>query len=129
MYTKTVVVGARSLLGAGAIAWTLLAGNAVAKESVIIAVHVSTRGLDLSQPADARTFYTRLEHAAWVVCTHGNRFDLVPTDDPKACYETALGGAIRSAGVPSLTQIYVAKHSLQEAVARGVQVPAQIAAK
>src|SRR5438309_3540527 len=93
MYTKTVVASARSLLGAGAIACTLFAGNVVAKDhSVIIAVHVSTQGLDLSQPADAQTLYTRLEHAAWVACTHDNRVDLVPTDDPKGCYEKALGG-------------------------------------
>lgn len=130
MHTKTVVMSARSLLGAAAVACMLFTGNVAAKDhQVTIALHVSTHGLDLSQPADAQTFYTRLEHAAWVACTHGNRVDLVPSDDPKGCYEKALGGAIRSASVPMLTQIYLNNHTLQEAVARGILVPAQIAAK
>jgi UrcA family protein len=130
MYPKTVVMNTRSLVGAAAVACALFAGNVAAKDhQVTIAIHVSTQGLDLSQPADARTFYTRLEHAAWVACTRGNRVDLVPSDDPKGCYEKALGGAIRSASVPMLTQIYLANHTLQEAVARGIPVPAQIAAK
>ena len=38
-------------------------------------------------------------------------------------------GAIRSAGVPRLTQIYLTNHSLQKAVVRGILVLVQIAAK
>lgn len=128
MHAKTVVMSARSLLGAATVACTLFAGTVVAKDhNVTIALHVSTQGLDLSQPADAQRFYTRLEHAAWVVCTHGWRVDLVPLDDPKGCHEKALGDAIRSAKVPMLTQIYLANHTLQEAAARAISVP--VAAK
>jgi UrcA family protein len=128
MYPKTVVTSA--VLGVAAIACTLFAGNVAAQEhKVIVAIHVSTQGLDLSQPADARTFYTRLKNAAWVACTRGNRVDLVPSENPGACAEKALAGAIRSASVPTLTQIYLANHSVQEAVALGILVPAQIAAK
>jgi len=128
MYPKTVVVSA--VLGAAALACTLFAGNVAAKDyKVTVAIHVSTQGLDLSQPAAARTFYTRLENAAWVACTRGNRVNLVPSDDPKGCYERALAGAIRSAGVPTLTQIYLGNHTVQQAVALGILVPAQIAAK
>lgn len=130
MYTKTVVMSARFLLGAATVACTLFAANLAAKDhEVTIAVHVSTQRLDLSQPADAQTFYTRLRHAARVVCTHGNRVGLAPSDDLQGCYEKALGSAIRSANVPMLTQIYLANHTLQEAAARGINVPAQIAAK
>jgi UrcA family protein len=128
MYPKTVVISA--VLGAAAIACPLFAGNVAAKDyKVTVAIHVSRQGLDLSQPADAWTFYTRLENAAWVACTRGNRVNLVPSDDPKGCYEKALGGAIRSASVPTLTQIYLANHSVREVVARGILVPTQIAAK
>ena len=129
MHTRTAVISARSVLGAAAVACTLLAGNAAAAKdhNVTVAIHVSTEGLDLSQPADARTFYTRLENASWVACTRGNRVNLVPVDDVKGCYEEALGGAIRSAKAPTLTQIYLATHTLQEAAARGIDVPAQIA--
>jgi UrcA family protein len=129
MYTKLAAAGARLILGFGAIAGMLFAGNAAAAKdhNITVAIHVNTEGLDLSQPADARTFYIRLENAAWVACTFGNRADLVPVDDLKSCYEKALGGAIRSAKAPTLTQIYLATHTLQEAAARGIDVPAQMA--
>jgi uncharacterized protein (UPF0276 family) len=64
-----------------------------------------------------------------VVCTHGSRVDLVPTPNPEACYAKALAAAIRSAKSSLLTQIYLETHSLQEAAARGIDVPAQMAAK
>jgi UrcA family protein len=119
-----------TVLASAAVACALLAGAAVAKDyKVKVAIHVSTQGLDLSQPADAQTFYTRLEHAAYVVCTHGNRVDLVPADDEKRCYEKALGEAIRAAKMPLLTQIYLETHTLQDAAARGIEVPAQVASK
>jgi UrcA family protein len=128
VYTKTVVISA--VLGAAAIACPLFAGNVAAKDyKVTVAIRVSTQGLDLSQPADARTFYMRLENAAWVACTRGNRVDLVPSDDLKGCYEKALAGAIRSASVPTLTQIYLANHSVQEAAVDGILVPALTAGK
>jgi UrcA family protein len=130
MYIKTVVVSARSLIGAATVACTLFAGSVVAKDqNVTIALQVSSQGLDLNRPGDAQTFYTRLDHAAWVVCTHGNRVDLVPSDDPKGCHEKALGGAVRAAKVPMVTQIYLTYHTLQQAAVHGIDVPAQIAAK
>jgi UrcA family protein len=130
MFTKLAAARARSILGYAAVAGILFASNAAAAKdhNVTVAIHVSTEGLDLGQPADARTFYTRLEKAAWVACTRGNRVDLVPVDDLKGCYEKALGGAIRSAKAPTLTQIYLATHTLQEAAARGIDMPTQIAA-
>jgi UrcA family protein len=129
MYTKLAAAGARSILGCAAVAGILLAGNAAAAKdlNVTVAIHVSTKGLNLGQLADARTFYSRLKNAAWVACTRGNRVNLVPVDDLNGCYEKALGGAIRSAKAPTLTQIYLATHTLQEAAARGIDVPAQIA--
>jgi UrcA family protein len=130
MYAKPIVTTARSLLGVAAVACTLSAGNVAAKDrEVTVELHVRADGLDLSQTADVSTFYARIQHAAWVACTHGNRVDLVPVDDPKACYEKALGAAIGSIKVPLLSQIYLATHTLQQAVACGIDVPVQIAAK
>jgi UrcA family protein len=130
MYTKTSVTSARFLLGAATVACTLLAGSVVAQDNnVTVALQVTSQGLDLNRPGDAQTFYTRLDHAAWVVCTHGNRVDLVPSDDPKGCHEKALGGAVRAAKVPMVTQIYLTYHTLQQAAVHGIDVPAQIAAK
>jgi UrcA family protein len=130
MYTKTASASSWSLLGAAAVVCTLFGGNVAAKDyNVTVAIHVSTAGLDLNRPADARKFYTRLEYAARVACTRGNRVDLVPVDNLQGCYEKALGGAIRSAKTPTLTQIYLATHTLQEAAKHGIEVPAQLAAK
>ena len=130
MYTKTAVLRARFVLGAAAVACTLFAGNVAASDhGVTIAIHVSTQGLDLGQPAGAHEFYRRLRHAARVACTHGNRVDLAPALDPEGCYEKALGDAIRSANVPLVTQFYLVTHTLGEAAARGIEVPAQMAAK
>jgi UrcA family protein len=112
------------------VAGVLSVGVAGANDhKVTVAVPVNAQGLDLSQPADAQAFYARLQQAAYVVCTHGNRVDLVPADNEKTCYEKALGNAIRAAKQPMLTQLFLQSHTLQEALARGIQVPAEVAAK
>lgn len=130
MYAKTAVTSARLLVGAATVVCTLFAGNLAAEDKIVtVSVQVNAQGLDLSQPADAQTFYTRLQNAAWLVCTRGARVDLVPVDPPKVCYEKALGVAVRSAKASPLTQIYLATHTLQEAAAHGVEVPAQLVAK
>jgi UrcA family protein len=123
-------MSSRFVLGATAIACTLFAGNvAAAGREVTVSIHVSTEGFDLSQPSGAQKFYERLKHAAEVACTHGNRVDLEPAADPAGCYEKALGGAIRSVNVPLLTLVYLETHTLWQAAALGIKVPAQIAAK
>jgi UrcA family protein len=128
VYTKTIVMSAWSILGAGVVACALFAGGVAAKE-VTVALQVSTQGLDLSQPAGAREFYGRLKKAAWIVCTHGNRVDLQPSPDREGCYEKALGDAVRSANVLLLRQVYLETHTLREAAAHGIDVPVQVAAK
>ncbi len=130
MHTKTAVMNAWCLLGGAMIPSTLFGGDVAANDhKVVVAIHVSTQGFDLSQPSDAQRFYRRLQYAALSVCTPGIRVGLVPSDDPRGCYEKALGDAIRSARTPRLTQIYLATHTLEEAAARGIDVPAQVAAK
>jgi UrcA family protein len=130
MYTKTAPTSGWSLLGGVAVVCTLFGGNVAAKDhDVTVAIHVSTQGLDLSHPADAQIFYTRLKNAAWVACTRADRVDLVPVDDLQGCREKALGGAIRSAKAPMLTQIYLETHPLKEAANHGIEVPARLVAK
>ena len=129
MYTKNVGMSTQAILGAVA-GCALFAGNVAAKDhEVTVAIQVSTRGLDLSQPAGARELYSRLRHAAKIVCTHGNRVDLEPVEDPVGCYEKALGNAIWSAKLPLLTQVYLETHTSRQAAAYGIDVPAQLAAK
>jgi UrcA family protein len=130
MYTKAVVMSAWPVLGAALVACMLFAGNVAAKDQEFTVAHrVSTQGLDLSQPVGAHELYSRLKHAARVVCTHGMRVDLKPVTDENACYEKALGDAIRSVNLPLLTQVYLATHTLQQAAALGIEVPVQVAAK
>jgi len=127
MYTQRAFMSA-SIFGAALVAGTFLAGTVAAKD-VKVAYQVSAQGLDLKQPAGARQFYDRIQHAAQIVCTHGNRVDLQPSPDTKGCYEKALGDAIRSANVSLLTQVYLETHSPREAAAHGIDVPVQVAAK
>lgn len=130
MNIKTSVIRTHSTLGAVAIAGALFAGDVAAQgHDVTVAIHVSAQGLDVHQPAGAQKFYVRLQHAADVACTHGNRVDLKPSGDPVGCYEKALGEAIRSANLPLLTQAYLETHTLRQAAAYGIEVPAQVAAK
>jgi UrcA family protein len=120
----------RLLIGAAALACALLTGTAAAKDpAVTVALRVNSAGLDLSQPADARTFYMRLENAAWVACTRGDRVDLVPTDDLKGCYEKALGSAVRATGVALVTQAYLASHTYAQAASHGIAIPSQVAGR
>jgi UrcA family protein len=128
MYTRRTVKNIWPALGAAVVAGVLFAGSVAAKE-VTVAIQVSTQGLDLSQPAGAHELYTRLQRAAQVVCTHGMRVDLAPSPDPRDCYEKALGSAVRAANLKLLAQVYLATHTLQEAAARGIDVPMQVAAK
>jgi UrcA family protein len=129
MYTnRTVQRRARPLACVAVVAGALCAGAVAAKDdNVTIALHVTADGLDLSRPAEAQRFYARLQNAAWVVCTHGNRVNLVPLDDVKGCYEKSLGNAIRSANLPLLTNMYLATHTPQQAEACGIHIRLQAA--
>lgn len=130
MYIKTALMSARFTLGAVAIAGALFGGNVAAQgHNVTVAIHVSTQGLNLRDPAGAQKFYARLQHAADVACTHGNRVDLKPSSDPVGCYEQSLAEAIRSVNLPLLTQVYLETHTRRQAAAHGIEVPAQMAAK
>ena len=128
MYVKTPLLGTRFLVGS-VLAITLFCGTAGAGDhKVIVSKLVDTTGLDLNRPADVQTLYTRIRHAADDVCTRGKQVDLLPPDNPTRCYEKALGDAIRMARLPMLTQIYLSTHTVQEAAARGIEVPSQLAA-
>jgi UrcA family protein len=130
MFSKSAFMSAWPALGAALVACTLFAGSVAAKDQEFtVAYRVSTQGLDLKQPAGAQELYSRLKHAAEVVCTHGMRVDLKPVSDPKGCYEKALGSAVRSVNLKLVTQVYLQTHTLQEAEAFGIEAPVQVAAK
>lgn len=94
MDTKTAFTSAWAGLCAAMAACTLFTGDAAAKDpEVTVAYQVSTQGLDLNEPLGARKLYSRLEHAADVVCAHGMRVDLAPPLEPK--------GLLRAGARPS----------------------------
>jgi UrcA family protein len=127
MYTNSASRSARCL---AIVVVGFFCGAVAAKDhNVTVAIHVSSQGLDLSQPADTQTFYKRLRRAAWAACTSGNRIDLVPLDDPQGCYEMALGNAIHSLHLPVLTNLYLASHTREQAAACGIDVTLQAAAE
>ena len=130
MYTNTKALSARLIFGAAISACTLFTGGVAAKEdSVTISIQVSTRGLDATQPGGVQKLYWRLQNAARVACTHGNRVGLAPSPDPEGCREKALAGAIRAANLSLLTQVYLESHTLRDAAAHGIGAPLQMAAK
>jgi UrcA family protein len=126
MNNKTTFISALSAL----VACAMLAGPVSAKDQEFpVDYRVNAHGLDLTQPSGAQELYARLQHAAQVVCTHGMRVDLVPAADPKACYESALGSAVKSANAKLVIQVYLASHTIQEASAHGIELPVRIASK
>jgi UrcA family protein len=127
MYTKRTVATAPVLMGV--VACLICAAATAAEHAVDVSTKISSEGLDLTRPADARTFLTRLEGAAWMLCKRGTRVDLKPVDNFKECYEKSLGDAVRATNKTSVTQAYLVKHTLQDAASHGIQVPAQLAAK
>jgi len=115
--------------GASAQVVTVPGSNAAKDNAVTVSIQVSTQGLDVSQPGGAQELYWRLEHAARVVCTHGNRVGLAPSSNPEGCREKALADAIRAANLTLLTQVYLASHTPREAAAHGIDVPVAVAAR
>ncbi len=130
MYTGKTSRCTGLLLGIGAVVVAIFASPLSAKDSeVTVAFRVSAAGLDLTEPADAQKFYTRLKAAARVVCTHGDRVDLVPSDDPQGCYEKSLAEAVRAVKAPLITQIYLASHMVRGAPTGWTYVPVPTAPK
>ena len=117
-----VLLGLAGLIGAASTA-------SAAGHTATVSRQVSTAGLDLNRPEDARELYRRLRVAAKVVCGHGNRIDLVPEVNPAQCEEQALGDVIRRARLPPLTLVYLSMHSIDEAVARGIELPPEMASR
>jgi UrcA family protein len=127
MYTGKINRTAKQLRAVATVGCVIFAGHVLANDpNVTVTLRVSAAGLDLSRPADVRTFYSRLTTAAKVVCTHGNRVDLLPADDQKGCYEKALADAVRSVKVPMLTQIYLANHTVRSASTGWSYVPVPV---
>lgn len=102
---------------------------AAADRAGTVEIHVSSQGLDLRQPADVKTLYTRIRNAAFVACTRSDRVGLEPVADQRAGEDNALSTAVRGAKMALLTQVYLAAHTPSEAAAHGIGAGAQLAAE
>jgi UrcA family protein len=83
------------------------------KPELVGQVRVEWQGLDLQNPADARTLLTRIEKAAYRACGGNPKFtwsyQLVPRrtiEVYELCRETAVQRAIEQIGSAQLTQVY-----------------------
>jgi UrcA family protein len=131
MNTKPSIVSTQPFICLAAIlTCAALCGSVHATEhQVTIKVPVSTADLDPNQPAGARELYVRLQRAARIACTHGNRVSLEPPTSFGGCYEKALGDAVHSAHQPQLSIVYLAAHTARDAAKYGIEVPVWLAAE
>jgi UrcA family protein len=65
---------------------------------------VSTRGVNLSDAAQAQQFYIRLQQAARQVCQAGGYRPVSGTED-LTCVRQNMQGAVRAANAPQLTAL------------------------
>jgi UrcA family protein len=84
-----------------------------AKPELVGQVRVDLKGLDLQDPADARTLLTRIEKAAYRACGGNPKFawsyDSLPVRTVEVyelCRESAIRRAIDQIGVAQLAQMY-----------------------
>jgi UrcA family protein len=92
------------LLAAAACA--ALAGAAHAEQRVA----VSTQGLDLSTPAGAKAFYSRLSHAVIAACGGApTSFFTSEEERFQACYQTAMDQAVAQAHAPLVAALHAGK--------------------
>jgi UrcA family protein len=132
MNTNTAILNTRFFICIAALsACVVLSGPVKAdnRDVVTVKIPVKAEGLDLKQPADAREVYRRLHFAARTACGNGNRVGLKPPSSFAACYEKALGDAVRSVNRPQLNIIYLATHTSRDAEIFGIELPARMAAK
>jgi UrcA family protein len=129
--TKATILSAKPFLYLAVLAACAVLSGPVKANSheITIKISVSAAGLDLSRPADAREVYRRLSFAAWTACGNANRVGLQPPSSFAACYEKALGEAVRSVNRPQLSIVYLATHTSLDAETYGIEVPARVAAK
>jgi UrcA family protein len=131
MNANAPVLNTKSFICIAAVAaCAVLSGPVQGKDQVVtVKISVSTAGLNLGQPADAREAYRRLQKVALTLCGGANRVGLEPLPDFAGCYEKALGGAVGSVNRPQLTMAYLRTHSLLDAATHGIDVPPVVTAK
>ena len=89
-----------------AAACAALAGAAHAEQQIA----VSTKGLDLSTPAGARAFYSRLSHAVIAACGGApTSFFTSEEERFQACYKASMDEAVIKAHAPLVADLHAGK--------------------
>src|SRR5882672_4418793 len=82
-------------------------------------VAVSTRGLDLRNPRDVATLYTRIETGAARVCqTELSPWDAAGVANLVKCIAGAIDAAVANANIGTLTALHKEKTGAEPKVAR-----------
>jgi UrcA family protein len=82
------------------------AGVASAAQPEAPSVTVGYRDLNLSQPADLRVLYARLQRASASVCEPASTLEPARYMVWKRCYQSALDSAVLSVRSPELLALY-----------------------
>jgi UrcA family protein len=100
----------RSLSTAFSLAFALTAASALAGEAATTkSVTVSTRGIDLSQPAGAQELYARIRAAAREACSGAAGRSAARQVAWNACRREATERAVASLGDPSVARLHAAR--------------------
>jgi len=129
MNTNRPCSHAKSFICSAALAACAVLASPVQANEVLVRIPVNTAGLDLSQPAAARAVCGRIQQAARIACTSGNRVGLAPPASYVGCYEKALGAAVGSAHQLQISIVYLESHTPREAATYNIDVPVRMAAE
>jgi UrcA family protein len=94
---------------------SLIADIAYAKEAWQASTVVNFRDLDLSQSTDAQRLYGRLQYASKQVCSSYDTRQLSMRRRYDACYDAALGQAVKRVNEPKLTALHTAEPRIRVA--------------
>ncbi len=100
-------------LGAAALAlgfsgFAMAKGSAAASDAEPAKAEISYADLNLANPNDAKHLYTRIEHAAYNVCSVTFGSPVYAMQMQRKCARQAIEQAVQSVGSPNLTAVYMA---------------------
>jgi UrcA family protein len=97
-----------------ALAWPAISAHAERIEGVTVSsaptIRVSYAELDINKPRGLEVLYSRIQHAAEVVCgVDRTPRELARGRQATACYKTAVDDAVRQINRPTLTALHRTK--------------------
>ena len=112
---SVVIKSAAALTLAAALSWPVAPAHADRLNGAVTVTNaptmtVSFAELDITKPRGLQVLYSRIEHAAKVVCgVDPAPRELSRTREARSCYKTAVDDAVRQINRPTLTALHRAK--------------------